>query len=291
MKGIGSLQAFLQWISARLIRIRVLSREIAAGFLADDGLLRAAAIAYFALLSTIPLLLLGASALGSFLGSSQEAFRQIVTIFKRFFPKATVGEIEALLRPLIQKKAIAGGIGLLFLLGVAIAVFKTIQGALTTILGRAPTPSFFRRQVGPFLMMLGAGMLLLLALGISWGALALQALDLPFAGQWPFRMTPLWNLLLFLVPMLLTILFFAFLYIAAPTRPVSVKEALMGGLVAGILWQLAKMALNWYLLWFAKLYHNVYGVLGGFMALLLWIYYTSLLLLLGAEVIKALQKK
>ncbi|MFN3477100.1 MAG: YhjD/YihY/BrkB family envelope integrity protein, partial [Candidatus Methylomirabilales bacterium] len=127
MKGFGGIQSFFRRIWARLIQIGALSREIAAGFFADNCLSMAAAIAYFALLSTIPLLLLGASALGFFLGSSQEAFWEIVTVFKRFFPRTTVGEIEALLRPLIQKKAIAGGVGLFLLLWVAIAVFETIQ--------------------------------------------------------------------------------------------------------------------------------------------------------------------
>lgn len=291
MRGIVGIRIFVRRMSARLIQIGVLFREIAAGFIADDCLLMAAAIAFFALLSTIPLLLLGTSALGFFLGSSEEAFGQIVMAFKRFFPRATVREIEGILRPLVEKKAIAGGLGLTFLLWGAIAVFETIQGALNTILGKARTRSFFRRQVGAFLMMLGAGILLLLTLGISWGVLALQALDLSLAGRWPFRMTPLWDLLLFLIPMLLTILLFTFLYMLAPARSVPLKEALIGGLVAGTLWQIAKLAFNWYLFRFAEWYNNIYGVLGGFIVLLLWILYNSLLLLLGAEVIKALQKK
>lgn len=246
----------------------------------------AAAISFFALLSLMPLFLLAASTMGFFLGSSEEAFRQIVTAVKRFFPRATARDIEKLLLPLVQKKAIAGGLGLLLLGWVAFGLFEAVERAINAIWGQATTRSFLHRQLGAFLIMLGSGTLLLLAFGVSWLALLLQAIDLALADRLPFRITPLWDLLLLFVPMLLTIGMFTFIYSVASARFIPFKEALTGGLAAGVLWQAAKLAFNWYILHFAHWYANIYGLLGGLIALLLWVFYTSLLLLLGAEVIK-----
>jgi len=246
----------------------------------------AAAISFFALLSLFPLFLLAASAIGFFLGSSEDAFGQIVTAVKRFFPRATARDIERLLLPLVEKKTIAGGLGLLFLGWVAFALFEAVVRAINAIWGQAKIRSFLHRQLGAFLIMLGSGTLLLLAFGISWFALLLQAIDLALAERLPFRITPLWDLLLLFVPMLLTIGMFTFIYLVASARSVPFKEALIGGLAAGVLWQITKLAFNWYILHFADWYANIYGLLGGLIALLLWIFYTSLLLLLGAEIVK-----
>jgi membrane protein len=246
----------------------------------------AAAISFFALLSLIPLFLLAASTTGFFLGSSKGTFGQVVTAVKRFFPRATAGDIERLLLPLVEKKAIAGSLGLLFLGWVAFGLFEAVERAINAIWGQVKTRSFLHRQLGAFLIMLGSGTLLLLAFGISWLALLLQAIDLALADRLPFRITPLWDLLLLFVPMLLTIGMFTFIYLVASARSMPFKEALIGGLAAGVLWQIAKLAFNWYILHFADWYASIYGLLGGLVALLLWIFYTSLLLLLGAEIIK-----
>ena len=67
-----------------------------------------------------------------------------------------------------------------------------------------------------------------------------------------------------------------------PNAPTTWREAFVGGLVAGGLWELAKRGFAFYLAHFPNS-NKVYGGLGALMVLILWIYYTGLILLLGAE--------
>ena len=85
------------------------------------------------------------------------------------------------------------------------------------------------------------------------------------------------------VPLLLVAAIFLILYRWAPPQPLAWGPAIVGAGLGGTLWHLAKRAFEWYLLRFAR-HDLVYGILGSFIGLLLWVYYTSLIFLLGAVV-------
>ncbi|HEY7675798.1 MAG TPA: YhjD/YihY/BrkB family envelope integrity protein, partial [Candidatus Methylomirabilis sp.] len=73
---------------------------------------------------------------------------------------------------------------------------------------------------------------------------------------------------------------FFLLYWGAPCAPVSGLAALLGAAAGAALWDQGRRLFNWYLLTFAR-YDVLFGTLGAFIAVLLWIYYTALILLLG----------
>lgn len=93
--------------------------------------------------------------------------------------------------------------------------------------------------------------------------------------------------LLSVIPLMFTVMTFAFLYLIIPNRAVRVKDALIGGLVAAILFEISKRAFAAYITHFPS-YAAVYGALAAFPLFLLWIYLSWLIVLLGACTVAAL---
>jgi membrane protein len=75
-------------------------------------------------------------------------------------------------------------------------------------------------------------------------------------------------------------------FLPSPAAKVTWKQAAVGGAVVAVLWELAKQGFAFYLRRFngAHGYDKVYGSLGGLVILILWIYYSAIILLLGAEI-------
>jgi membrane protein len=85
------------------------------------------------------------------------------------------------------------------------------------------------------------------------------------------------------VPLLVSILTFTIFYWIVPNTHVPVIVALAGGSFAGALWEIAKYGFSYYATHFAN-YSAVYGSLAGVILLLVWIYYSAIVVIMGAEV-------
>jgi membrane protein len=98
---------------------------------------------------------------------------------------------------------------------------------------------------------------------------------------------PITAFLFTLTPMVCTVAAFALAYIAIPNRPVLVQDAIVGGALAALLFELAKRAFAYYITHFPA-YTALYGALASFPIFLLWIYLSWIIVLLGATVAAAL---
>ena len=250
---------------------------------AHDLWMMGAGIAFFFTLALIPPLLLGTSALGFALGSPQRATAQIFPAIRRIAPGATTGQLETFVHSLVEGRALAGWLGLLSLLWVSSGAYESIANALTTLSGLRETRSFLHRKLLAAGLMLATGTLFLASLILAslatailgFGNMILEYLPSPFA------MAP--SLIIFIASPLLVAATFLTLYRWAPPQPIAWGPAIVGAALGGSLWYLAKRAFGWYLVRVAR-NHLVYGLLGSFIGLLLWVYYTSLIFLLGAVV-------
>src|SRR3972149_10841860 len=130
--------------------LRRVAGEIVHRLREHDLMMMAAAIAFYWLLAFIPLLLLGTSAIGYLLGSSDRAVDEVMAAARRVIPRATGRDVEAFLRTLIQSRHITGGLGLGFLLWVSMGVFGIIASSLTTLSGGRETRSYARRELAAF---------------------------------------------------------------------------------------------------------------------------------------------
>ena len=86
-----------------------------------------------------------------------------------------------------------------------------------------------------------------------------------------------------------TVLFFV-AYRYFPTRRVDVGAALAGALLASLLWETAKQVFRWYILSLG-VYDQIYGALGFLVALTMFVYYSGIVMVLGAEYAAALEAR
>lgn len=260
--------------------LRRVGGEIARRLKEHDLMMMAAAIAFYWLLGFIPLLLLGTSAIGYLLGSSDRGLDEVMAAARRLIPRATGRDVENFLRALIQSRHVTGGLGLGFLLWVSVGVFEIIATSLTALTGGRETRSYLRRKLIALVLMCTAGFLLLVTMMGGWVLAAWPNLEDLLGMRLPlpaFLMDPRFPRYVtsILMGVLLTIV-----YRTAPVRDISWPAAITGATIAAILWHQAKVLFNWYLTHYAR-YNLFFGILGGFIGVVLWIFYTAIILLLG----------
>jgi membrane protein len=246
-------------------------------------MLMAAGIAFYWLIGIIPLLLLGSSAVGYLVGSTDRGVDEIMVVLHRMIPRASARELEEFLRPLIHSRHVTGVLGIGFLLWVGIGTFEAIAGSLTTLCGDQETRSFFRRKFVALVMMGTAGLLLVSALLGNWILAAWQEIQYVIGARIElpaFLKAP--GFPRYAATLLMAILL-STIYRVAPVRPIRWPWAIAGASVATLLWDQARRAFSWYLVHYAR-YNLFYGILGGFIGLVLWIYYTAVILLAGGLV-------
>ncbi len=245
-----------------------------------DLMMMAAAIAFYWLLGIIPILLLGSSTIGYVLGSSDRGVEEVMALAHRLIPRATGRDVEDFLRPLIQSRHITGVLGIGFLLWVAMGVFEAIASSLTTLSGGRESRSYFRRKLVALVMMGTAGLLFISALMGGWILAAWPEIEILIGARIvlpPFLTHP--SFPRYFASILMTLLL-TIVYRVAPVRAIRWPWAIAGATVAALLWHQARTLFNWYLIHYAS-YNLFYGILGGFIGLVLWVFYTAIILLIG----------
>jgi membrane protein len=272
-----------RWWPARVVR------ELWQCLTRHDLSMMAAAISFYVLLALIPLLLISSAVLGFVAGSSGAAARVAAEGIGRILPRVTGEQIEATLQTLILGRGVAGGLGLLSLIWVASGAFDMIASSLTVLCDLEESRSYLRRKVTALLLSLLSGIGFLLSLAVASLDTAIEALGNRFLEFLPADVSLPPGTLLDLLPATLVASIFLLMYRFAPARPLPLYAAVSGAAVSGLLWHGTKELFNWYLLTYA-IYNPITGILGSAIALLLWVFYSALIFLLGGAIAEALQR-
>lgn len=256
-------------------------KATARKFFADDGLFLATALAFNLLLYFIPLSLLMISLLGYTVLDSERAMREVEEVLRAFLPRSQQALVENL-------TAVVADRGLLGLAGfTSFLVFSTfLFGSVRTVLNRVfqvKRTRTFAEGMGIDLLMMGiTALLVLLAVGTTWFMTVVGA----FAERYPS-----WSALLQpglvaiskIMGVAATALLFYVLYRFPPVATMSGRALMIASVTGTVLFQLAKGGFAWYV---AASQENIelYGALGGVMFLFAWLYYASVVFILGAEV-------
>jgi membrane protein len=147
-------------------------REPFAKFLADRGTHLAAMIAYFALLSFVPLTFLAFSLLGLFGRADESTY--LVQELSRIFPKSSVSSIVRAVNAIRDNSATLGLVGLAFLLWSSLSLFGALESALNIVYGR-PNRTFLRGKARATLFMVG--LLVVLFSGLVVASLGYSQLE------------------------------------------------------------------------------------------------------------------
>jgi membrane protein len=257
-------------------------RGAVAGFMAHDVLQFAGAMAYFAVLSIVNLFVLGVVAASFLVGEG--AGRQLV--IDRVGEALPLGkdQIGQLLDRALEARGSVTAIGLLLLTWSALGVFGALSGGVSRVFTGTPHRPFWRERIIGVVLLGGTAILGIASFGLGLllellGASIESRIPLPGIGAGL-------AVVAFLVPMLLVFFAFFFVYRVVPTRPLAFADASAGALVATILWTALRIGFLFYATNVAK-YDTVFGPLGTAISLLVFLYFSSVILLLGAEVSRA----
>lgn len=260
--------------------LRIL-RRTAVAFLEDDVTRLGAALAFYTTIAVAPLMVLVVAVAGMFL--DEAVARETIMHEIRHVVGGPAAEVVASIEsPFARSEGISatviGGLTLLF---GALGVFRHLQDALNSIWrARPPRLRFWamvRHRLSSMAVVIATGFLLLVSLimsaGLSWFATqAFDRLELPVLY---YELTN--TLLSFFV---ITVLF-ALLFKLLPDTKVAWRHVWLGAVVTALLFTVGKTALSLYLA-NARL-TSAYGAASSLVALLLWCYYASQIVFLGAE--------
>jgi membrane protein len=249
----------------------------------------AAGMAYYALFSLFPLLL-SLVAAGSFILESEEAYRQAVGLVKEAIP-ISQELIEGNFQQVLRLRGPVGVVGLIGSLWSASGFFTTLAYHINRAWPEAELRNFFERRLVALGMVGSLAGLLALSLVLSAALNLLPRLQVPLWGGVSVYETPLWAVLSNFVPWLFTLSLFLGLYLWVPNAPVERSAALWGALIAAVAWEVAANAFAWYLSSGLARYRVVYGSLGTVVALMLWIYISSWIILFGAHLSAAIAQR
>ena len=268
---------------SRRHRLARVSRRAITGFLAHDALQYAGSMAYFGVLSLFQLLILGI-VIGSFVLGEGEAREFVIEQVQGGTPldaETIAGVIDAA----IESRGTMTIVGFGFLLWSALGIFAALSNGISRVFENAPRRAFVKDKLVGLLLMALTGVLALasLVIGIVTGVLQDAAgrvlADLPGGG------TALW-LIGLLAPILLIFIAFWVIYRVVPNRPVGWGEVLPGAVVAALLWTVLRFGFTWYATSVAD-YESAFGPVSTGISLLVFLYFASVVILLGAEFARA----
>jgi membrane protein len=246
----------------------------------DNMSIVAAGCAFYAMLALFP----AVTALVSIYGlvADPGEIEQQVNTMRGVLPEEAVGLVAN------QAHQVAAGatgtlgwsaaLALLLALWSASAGVKTLFTALNIAYEEKETRGLVRFNLTALLFTLGAIVAVVVGLGVIIGVPAvMEYLPLGPLGQWLVRITS------WLVLVVLLIIGLAMIYRFGPSRaPANWRWLSPGASVATLLWLLASAAFSYYVANFAS-YNQTYGALGGVIILLMWLYISAFVILLGAE--------
>jgi membrane protein len=262
-------------------RKRILTRSFMS-FMENDLTTAAAAVSYFSMLTLFPTLLLLLT-FGNHLLGPATVEKYIIGQALAFLPGA-----QTFVRKNLESITnISSGViisCITVMLWAASWMFTVIEKALNRVWGTYPRAFLHGRAwniavMGSIFALLGASALF--TAFVTGAQAAAQRIPLKL-GPW---ITPfsdfVWQMVFILVSLAVTITLFTLLYKLLPNTHVPFVEALTGAVLAGVLWEAAKFGFAYLLPYFH--YDLLYGSIGAAVALLSWVYLSSVIMLFGAQ--------
>ena len=258
-------------------------------FRANQGLLLAGAVAYYALLSIVPLLILTVIGLSYVIDQAE----LLVTIerYLEWLVPGQSGVIVAELTNFLDHRDVIGWVLLATMIFFSSLAFTVLENAMSVIFIHRIAirrRHFLVSALLPYcyILFLGVGVLLVTAVAGSLQAMGQESVD--FLGRnWSLGRVS--GVLLYLLGFGGEIFVITSVYLVMPVGRLSLRHALIGGVTAALLWELTRHVLVWY---FATLSQvgEVYGSLTTAIAVLLSLDLAATLLLLGAQVISEYER-
>jgi membrane protein len=259
------------------------TESVAEGFQKDQVPDHAAAMTYYGIFSLFPLILFFLSIAGMVVQNNASVREQIMALITNLLPQGQ-NELQKVITGVIEAKKEAAGIGILVLLWSASGWFSVIDNNINRVWGVTKSRSFIKGKLFAIAMVLTIGGVAVL----SWAATAAIDLVKTFTNAIPGSVF-LWQGAVTLVSILVATVAFYLLYRYTPRRKIQFGDVWPAALLTAVVWEASRRVIAFYLTQNDMV--SGYGPIGAMMALLFWIYFASMIILIGAEVAYAIAKE
>jgi membrane protein len=263
--------------------------RVLRGFGRNQGLLLAGAVAYYALLSVVPMLILTVIALSHWVDADD-----LLQTLGRYMEWLTPGQSSAIVGELasfLTHRDVIGWVLLATMLFFSSLAFTVLEKAMSVIfLHRFAVRRrhFLVSALLPYIYILCLGFGLLVVTLVSGALRAMGEESVSLLGR-EWSLLGVSGLLLYLLGLAGEIFLLTSVYMVMPVGKLSWRHALIGGATAALLWELTRHALVWYFSTLSQV-NVVYGSLTTAIAVLLSLEIAATLLLLGAQVISEFER-
>jgi membrane protein len=249
------------------------------GFYNSNDLTYASSIAFFALLSLFPFLLLSLSVLGAFTASEHD--RAVLLDFVlRYFPRQfdfVTTQIDAFR----QRTTVLGIGGSVVMVWAALGFFGSITTAVNYAWRVERQFGYWKHKLVSFLMLVAAGCLMVIGLLLLSARTVVQSTWFASVLARSPRLGYFESVLVEWATTLIFISVVGLIFYFVPNARVRFKDVWPGAVVTGMLWRLALMGFGWYVRDLSRF--SVHGSVAAVVVFLMWVYLSSVILLYGVE--------
>lgn len=258
-----------------------LIRQVAANVERKHLMLAAAGLAYYFLMSLVPVLII-LVAVVAFL-PFRNGMEGLTVLIANVLPQPAVQPIEKILHTISPHRNGLLSLGLITAVWLASKSVKGIIMGLDTVYNEQAPRRIWTNRILAFALTLGMGLLLvvgviLMLAGPSLGALFSRVA--PIESLW----LKLWPYMQWLLSALIIFSSIELMYVLAPNVPIAGRRTVPGALFAALGWLALAWGFSFYLHYYGTKLDNFYGVVAAPIAFMIWMYWSSTAILLGAEI-------
>jgi membrane protein len=276
------------------IRLRLASawdilRDAVGNYQTNGDTNQAAAIALYAILSIIPLFILTLLVVGDLFHTDPGIQKKLIDGIRQFIPSFS-GDLLTQFGQIEGKKELLGWAGIISLIWFSATIFGSIETALNISFRSKIRRNYFISKLLAIAMIPMGWAVGVVSVGITYVAAILSQQPLLVQGGVFFLPEVYGIVIRYLLPYLVTVLFFAVLYKVIPTEKVGLKSAFIGSAIFSALMEIAKQFFTWYVASYTR-YDLIFGSLEAVVILVIWAFYVALILLFCAELISSYQRR
>ena len=264
--------------------------RVLRGFIRNQGLLLSGAVAYYTLLSIVPLSILALIVLTQFIEEQQLIFT--LSMYLEMIIPGYAATLTEQVRAFLDQRTVVGTIGFLGMLFFSSTAFSMLENAMSIIFHKRVIihrRNFLISAIIPYAYIFVMGLGIILVSFIVGAIEILESRQLTILG-WSLDLGGVTGATLYILGIVGEILMFASIYLVMPAARVRFRHALIGGLAAAFLWEITRRVLIWYYA-NASMVNVIYGSITMTVVALISIEVVAVILLLGAQVIAELEHK
>lgn len=264
--------------------------QVIRGFMRNQGLLLSGAVAYYTLLSIVPLSIIALIVLTHFI-EEQQLILTLSTYLEMVIPGYAATLTEQV-QEFLQHRQVVGIIGFLGMLFFSSTAFSMLENAMAVIFFhpvRSKRRNFIFSAIIPYIYIFVMGIGIVLVSFIVGAIETLESGHFAISG-WSLDLGGMTGTALKILGIVGEVIMLTSIYLVMPPVRIKFRHALVGGITAAILWEITRRVLVWYYS-VASMVNVIYGSITITVVALISIEVVAIILLLGAQVIAELERE